>query len=130
MNWMRLAAVAVGAGVLTTFTDWIFAGDWIQKHYKYPEIWRKDSTLLALLLATPLPFVTCAAFELLAIKLQLVGIKNCVKLAIAIWVIGPLPLILTNAVFIKMQRVFAASYAAAWLVKLGIIALLVAKYIH
>ena len=130
MNWMRLAAIAGGAGVLSTLTDWILAGDWIQKHYKYPEIWRKDFKLYALLFATPLPFLTCAAFEILAVKLQLVGVKNCVKLAVAIWVIGPLPLIIADAVFMKVQRVYAASYAAAWLVKLGIISVLVGKFIH
>jgi hypothetical protein len=26
MNWVRLAAVIVGAGVVTSFTDWFFAG--------------------------------------------------------------------------------------------------------
>lgn len=130
MHWIRLAAIVGGAGVLTTFTDWILAGDWIQKHYKYPEIWRKDSGILAFAIATALPFLTCAAFTALALKLQLEGVRNCAKLAIAIWVIGPLPLIITNAVFIKLQRVFVALYCAAWLVKLMIVAVLVGKFLR
>jgi hypothetical protein len=44
------------------------------------------------------------------------------KLAAAVWLIGPLPLILTNAAFMKMHRVFVASYAAGWIVKLLIVA--------
>jgi hypothetical protein len=43
---------------------------------------------------------------------------------------GPLPLILTNAAFIKMHRVFVASYAIGWLVKLMIVAVLVGKFLH
>ena len=36
---------------------------------------------------------------------------STVKLAAATWLMGPLPLILTNAAFMKLQRVFVASYA-------------------
>jgi hypothetical protein len=28
MNWMRLIAIILGAGVVSSFTDWFFAGDW------------------------------------------------------------------------------------------------------
>jgi hypothetical protein len=37
MNWVRLAAVIVGTGVLSSLTDWFFAGDWIHRRYTYPE---------------------------------------------------------------------------------------------
>jgi len=36
---------------------------------------------------------------------------------------GPLPVILTNAAFIKLHRVFVVSYAVGWLVKLTIVAI-------
>jgi hypothetical protein len=38
MNWVRLAAVTVGIGLLTSFTDWFFVGDWIHRRYTYPEM--------------------------------------------------------------------------------------------
>ena len=41
MNWMRLIAITLGAGVVSSFTDWIFAGDWIHRRFTYPEIWRQ-----------------------------------------------------------------------------------------
>ena len=47
---------------------------------------------------------------------------STVKLAAAVWLMGPLPLILTNAAFMKLHRVFVASYAIGWLVKLLIVA--------
>jgi hypothetical protein len=44
--------------------------------------------------------------------------------------IGPLPLILTDAAFIKLHRVFVASYAVGWLVKLIIVALAASWFLH
>ncbi len=130
MNWVRLAMVAAAAGVLATFTDWLLSGDWVQKRFNHTEVWREDSGILKVLLSTVLPFVTCAGFALLAYKLQIIGMRNCVKLAVAIWVIGPLPLIVSKAIFLKIHRVFLALLAASWLVKLLIAAVLVGKYVH
>jgi hypothetical protein len=130
MSWVRLAAVAASAGVLTTYTDWMLAGDWIQKRFKDPEIWRKSGGILSVAFATVLPFISCAAFALLAWKLNIVGVRNCVKLGVAIWVIGPLPLIASGAIFLRLHRVFVALYAASWLVKLVIVAAAVGKFVH
>jgi hypothetical protein len=43
MNWMRLIAIILGAGVVSSFTDWFFAGDWIHRRFTYPEIWRQGA---------------------------------------------------------------------------------------
>jgi sterol desaturase/sphingolipid hydroxylase (fatty acid hydroxylase superfamily) len=130
MNWMRFAAVVLGAGVVTTFTDWFFAGDWLHTRLSYPEIWRKGNDLRSVALSMPLPFITSAAFAVLAWKLDVEGLRNCIKLAAAIWAVAPLPLILANAVFIKLPRVFVVSYSAGWLVKLLIVAVAVGKFLH
>jgi len=123
MNWMRLVAIIVGAGIISSLTDWFFAGDWIHRRFTYPEIWRKGAEGRAIALTSPLPFLTCGVFALVASLLGVHSVSGAVKLAVAIWLIGPLPLILTNAAFIKMHRVFVASYATGWLVKLMIAAL-------
>ena len=130
MNWVRLAAVAAAAGVLTTFTDWMLAGDWIQKRFGYPEVWRERRGILLFLVSTILPFITCAGFAILAYKLQITGVRDCLKLAIAIWIIGPLPLIVSKSIFLKLHRIFLVLFAASWLVKLMIVAVAVGKYIH
>ena len=122
MNWMRFVALVAGAGVLTSLTDWLFAGDWIHRHFTYPEIWRKDGEGKAIALTSPLPFLSCAIFGLTAVQLTRHTMGGNLALAGAIWLIGPLPLILTNAAFIKLHRVFVASYAFGWLVKLAIFA--------
>ncbi len=43
MLWIRLAAITIGAGVVSSLTDWFFAGDWIHRRYTYPEVWRKGA---------------------------------------------------------------------------------------
>lgn len=127
MHWMRFAAIILGAGLLSSMTDWFFAGDWIHRRWSYPEAWREGPETRAIVVSSILPFVTCAAFAVVAVRLGLHA-GAIFKLALAIWIIGPLPLILTNAAFIKLHRVFVAAYATSWLVKLCIIAAGVAVF--
>ena len=68
MNWTRLAAVVIGAGVASSLTDWFFAGDWLHLRRTYPEIWRAGEGR-AIALSAPLPFLTCADFAYLAVRL-------------------------------------------------------------
>jgi hypothetical protein len=130
MNWMRLVAIIVSAGIVSSLTDWFFAGDWIHRRFTYPEIWRKGAEGRAIALSSTLPFLTCGVFVFVAARLGLHSVSGAVKLAVAIWMIGPLPLILTNAAFIKMHRVFVVSYATGWLVKLLIVALAVGWFLR
>ena len=118
MNWTRLVAIGIGAGFASSLTDWFFAGDWLHRRWTHPEIWRQGAEERAIALTAPLPFLTCGAFAYVAARLGLHSMASTVKLAAAVWLMGPLPLILTNAAFMKMHRVFVVSYAAGWLVKL------------
>lgn len=130
MNWARLAAIVVGAGVVSSLTDWFFAGDWIHRRYTYPEIWRQGDEGRAIALTSPLPFLTCGVFAYVITRLGRHSVSGAVKLAVAVWLIGPLPLILTNAAFIKLHRVFVVSYAMGWLVKLTIVAVAVGWFLR
>src|SRR5208283_2840916 len=120
MNWMRLALITIGTGIVTSLTDWFFAGDWLHRRYTYPEVWRQGAEAKAIALTSPLPFLTCGVFACVCARLGLLSLAGAMKLAVAVWLIGPLPLILTNAAFMKLHRVFVASYATGWLVKLMI----------
>jgi len=130
MHWARLAAVIVGAGIVSSLTDWFFAGDWIHRRYTYPEVWRQGGESRAIALTSLLPFVTCGVFALVAARLGLHSVPSALKLAVAVWMIGPLPLILTNAAFMKLHRFFVASYATGWLVKLVIVAVAVGLFLR
>ena len=120
MNWARLAAIILGAGIVSSLTDWFFAGDWIHRRYTYPEIWRQGEESRAIALTSPLPFLTCGMFAFIAARLGLHSVSSTLKLAVAVWVIGPLPLILTNAAFMKLHRVFVVSYATGWLIAVAV----------
>jgi hypothetical protein len=125
MHWSRLAAIAIGTGILTSLTDWFFAGDWIHRRFTYPEIWRQGSETNAIVVSSTLPFLTCGVFAWVLAWLGLHSVSGTTKLALAVWAIGPLPLILTNAAFIKLHRVFVISFATGWLVKLILVAVAV-----
>jgi hypothetical protein len=130
MNLVRVVAIIIGAGVVSSLTDWIFAGDWIHRRYTYPEIWRKGAEGKAIALTSPLPFLTCGIFAFAAVRLGLHTMSSAVKLAVVVWLIGPLPLILTNAAFIKLHRLFVAAQAIGWLVKLLIVAAAVGWFLR
>jgi hypothetical protein len=38
MNWAHLALITIGASIVTSLTDWFFAGDWLHRRWTYPEI--------------------------------------------------------------------------------------------
>lgn len=42
---MRLVAVTIGAGFVSSLTDWFFAGDWIHRRYSYPEARRQGDEI-------------------------------------------------------------------------------------
>lgn len=125
MNWLRLIIITAAAGVVSSLTDWFFAGDWLHRRFTYPEIWRTGNEGRAIGLTSPLPFVTCGAFAYLCATLRLHSMAGTLELALVVWLIAPLPLILTNAAFMKLHRFFVASYATGWLVKLAIVAIAV-----
>jgi hypothetical protein len=130
MHGTRLALITIGAGIVTSLTDWFFAGDWLHRRYTYPEIWRQGGESRAIALTSPLPFLTCGVFAYVTARLGLHSVAGSVKMAVAVWLIGPLPLILTNAAFMKLHRVFVASYAISWLIKLAIVAIGVGLFLR
>jgi len=126
VQWTRLGLAVLIAGVITSLTDWFFAGDWIHRRWTYREVWRAGSETRAIALTSPLPFLTSAVFSYLAVRLRLHALIPLIELAVAVWLIAPLPLILTFSAFMKLHRVFVTSIAIGWLVKLAIIASIVA----
>jgi hypothetical protein len=130
MNWTHFTLITIGAGILTSLTDWFFAGDWLHRRWTYPEIWRQGVEARAIALTGPLPFLTCGVFSYVTARLGIHSIGDAVKLAVAVWLIGPLPLILTNAAFMKLHRIFVTSYSISWLVKLIIVAVTVGWFLR
>ena len=114
-------AVLTGA-VLGSLADWLFAGVLFHGRYQlHPEVWRGGAEGKRIAAAQVLVLITAAAFVLLANKLGQVDLRGNLKLAAMIWLIGPLPLLATNAMFIRIDHLVTASHAAGWLAKLLLI---------
>lgn len=130
MPWGRIALAVLASGIVSSLTDWLFMGDWLYQRYdRNPEIWRfkgGPGENTAILWSSVLPFLTCGVFVFLCCGLHLHSYRGTLKLAVAIWLVGPLPLTIVNALWLKLAPAIATSYALGWLVKLGIAALAVA----
>jgi hypothetical protein len=120
---LNLVWATLAGGVLGSLADWLFAGILFHDRYNvHPEVWRGGSERGRILAAQGLALVTAGAFVALAAKLGLTDATEALKLAAIIWLIAPLPLLLANALFIKIDHLVTASHAAGWLVKLLLIA--------
>jgi hypothetical protein len=122
MNWLRFVLTVLASGIVSSLTDWLFMGDLLYRRYnKYPEIWRYtggQGEAKAIAWASPFPFLTCAVFTFVCARLRLYTPHPILGLALGVWLIAPLPLIVTHALFIKLQPAIAAAYSLGWLVKL------------
>jgi hypothetical protein len=129
MSWMRSALTVLIGGIVSSLTDWFFMGDLLYKwNNKHPEIWRfpgGEGESKAIAWSSPLPFVTCAVFVVVCNQLHIHSFTATYKLAFEIWIMCPLPLIVTNALFMKVQPMIAAAHSLGWLVKLSVAALAV-----
>jgi len=116
--WATLAGAVLGG-----LADWLFAGVLFHDRYhSFPEVWRQGGERGRILLAQALALVTAGAFVALAWKMHQTDARGAIKLALMVWLIGPLPLLLANHLFIKLDPRVTASHATGWLVKLVLIA--------
>lgn len=108
--------------MLGSLADWLFAGVLFHDRYHlHPDTWRQGGERGRIAVAQTLSLVTSAAFVALAWKLHQTDARGALKLAAMIWLIGPLPLLLANALFIRVDHLVTASHAVGWLVKLLLI---------
>ena len=122
MSWMRFALAVFASGLASSLTDWFFMGDLLYKRFnKHPEIWRYPSDKGA-----SKAIAWCGVFALACAQLHLHSYGATVKLALEVWLIAPLPWIITTSLWMKLQPMIAAAYSLGWLVKLILAAIAVA----
>ena len=122
---MTRILIAMGASFLAaSLADWLFMGVLFHERYKvFPEVWRDDgSETRRILIAQIYAAMTAVGFVILATVLSPVSLGRSLGLAALIWVIAPLPLLLGNHLFMKLDPLVTASHALGWLVKLLLIA--------
>lgn len=74
-------------------------------------------------------WLTSVGFVALASTLGTVDLPGTLKLAAMVWLIAPLPLLITNSLFIKIDPLVTASHAVGWLIKLLLIAVATAIFL-
>ena len=131
MNWTHYASAVLGATVAMSLTDWVFFGMIAHDKYKvYPEVWRpiadKKDEVRPILLTTVTTLLIAAAFVWVANRLALTHLVHALKLGLAIWVIGPLPAVVSDFIWMKLHPAVPVTQALGWLARFGVCALFVA----
>jgi len=123
---LRIAGAVLLSGIASTFADWFFGG--VLFHSKYlahPEIWRNaagGNEGRAVAWAVLFDFVTCGAFVGTCLMFAVSGYAPAFRLAVAIWVMAAVPILVTNALFIKLHPLTVVSHSLGWLAKLALAA--------
>jgi hypothetical protein len=117
---LNLLWAALAGAILGSLADWLFAGILFHDRYLvHPEVWRSASNdTKRVILAQLTTLLTAGGFTLLAYRLGAIHWSPAFELAGMIWLIAPLPLLIANALFIKIDWMVTASHAAGWLAKL------------
>ena len=126
MDWKHLLLAAFSAGLITSLTDWFFFGVLFHgKYYAHPEVWRSPpgkSETKTIMIVTLLGFVTSFGFILACDVFAVHGYPATLHLAALVWLLAPLPLIIANALYIKMHPLLVVSHSLGWLAKLVVAA--------
>ena len=121
MSSGHVALAILLSGLAVCLTDWLFFGVLFHdKYLAYPETWRQAAggEGKAVFWSILLGFVTCGAFVVACSAFHVRGYAAATGLAAAIWAMVPLPLLITNALFIKLHPLTVVAHALGWLVKL------------
>jgi len=128
MPWLPSPWPPLAAGVGATGIDWFFARGVFPKYFAaHPEVWRQPENdprqvrrVGGCLL---LNCVTTAAFFWLCHRLHLPHLGQTLRLAGAVCLVAPLPMIAANALWMKLHPLVAVSQSLCWLGKLALAAL-------
>lgn len=123
MSLVHYVLAVVVAAVVCSLTDWLFMGVLFHKRYKqHPEIWRSSvvagSDSKAVAWSMLLTVVTCTAFIYVTGAFVLPGLSRALAVTVGIWLAIPVPLLVTNSLFIKLHPLVAVSHCLGWLAKL------------
>jgi len=130
MNWTRFILAVVASGVAASFADWLFMG--VLFHDKYlltPEMWRGkpgQTEAKTMMFSTLFGLLSCAVFAYLCIFATDLAFKNTLKLAIIVWLLGPLPVIFINVIWTRLHPQLGLSHSLGWLARFVVTAAIVA----
>jgi hypothetical protein len=133
MSGMVVLAV-LAAGIVSAFTDWVFMGVLFHDRYmRYPEVWRdgivggNDRT--AVIYSCALDFVAAAGIVALCMLANINTFWPAIGIAIFAWVAGPLVLMVTNGLFMRLDWAVVGAHSLGYLVRFLVAAIAVAIFL-
>jgi hypothetical protein len=121
MDW-KLAAAVLAAGVISSFTDWLFMGTLFKDRYrKYPETWwprptQADETK-PILYSTAVGFITAAAVIALCEMVGTHGLKSALEVGVVAWAAGPLVVSITTGLWVRIDPAITFAHCLGYLVR-------------
>lgn len=128
MDWLHILIAFLASAIVASFTDWYFFGVLFHNRYgRTPGVWkrykdRKDE-MMSIAASQAIMAVSSFVFIIACAHLGLVTMTTSILAALAVWVMIPVPLLATNAIFIPMDRMIVVSHSLGWLARLIITAL-------
>jgi hypothetical protein len=121
MEW-KLAVAVLAAGVVSSFTDWLFMGVLFQDRYKkYPETWwpraSKADETRPILYSTAIGFITAAGVIALCEMTGAASLKAALEVAVIAWAAGPLVVSVTNGLWVRIDPAVTFAHCLGYLVR-------------
>jgi hypothetical protein len=123
MNYLHIVEASAAAIILASFTDWYFFG--ILFHDRYhaiPGAWKKytdkKDEMTSITVSMLYQSITSIIFIGACGYLQLNALLPALVAALVVWLMVPLPLLLSYSVFLKTDKLIIVSHSLGWLARL------------
>jgi hypothetical protein len=121
--------------IASGLTDWFFFGVLFHNKYSvHPEVWRRAQGSggegKAIAWSTLISLLTIAGFICACTTFSIHGLHLTLEFAAFIWIIAPLPLTITNALFVKLHPLIVVSHSLGWLARLILAAIAVGFFLN
>jgi hypothetical protein len=131
MNYAHILFAFTASAILASFTDWYFFGVLFHDRYQTtPGVWKKyknkKDEMSSIMICQGYFTMTSLLFVIGCSWLGLTALPALLTAAMGIWIMVPVPLLLSNAVYIPMDRRIVFSHSLGWLARFLVTALCVA----
>jgi len=122
MHWTRVALAVLASGVAGSFTDWFFMGFLFHdKYLENREIYRNEpgqGETAKIIGSSIFGLVASAVFIYLCYWTSALPIlRSDIRLAAVVWLAAPVPIILSNVLWMKFHPLLGVSHMLGWLAR-------------
>jgi hypothetical protein len=134
MNLGDVALAVLASGVAGTLADGFFFGFLWHEHYRaHPEVWWRphggSGETRAIVLSASISLLTSLALVPAIAALEPSGAGDVFLVAGAIFLGVPLPLLVTQALFVKLHPLVVVAHLLGWLARLLLVAAAVCVFV-